>query len=361
FSTTQEGRYGLFLVVHTALGASAPPPQAGTTPHAWAYVDATPPLVQIHSVEQVAPFEQTRRLIIHYNVYDAHLIDRPITVDYIRDDTVRFVPIAARRPNTGHFEWTVPHAIRGRITVRILAEDRGGNVAVGQTQPIDLPAPAAPSVTDASENDSLTASSKESPAPPLAAPDAPAAAEAMRPSPIRLAAAPLESSQPPQEADDDYDVSDALKIGDLRQARGEWAVAEQRFAEILDRAPGRTDIRNRLAAVLLEQGRLPAAEQAYREILLQSPTDPAALTGLALVLARRGDYVPARDLLLQLLDSRPNDPSVLLQLGDMQWLSGDSAAGRVTWRQAGASPDVPRDLLDRVQKRLLIYSANRLP
>ena len=47
FNAPSEGVYGFYLVAGNAAGISGGEPQAGTEPQQWAYVDFTPPIVQL--------------------------------------------------------------------------------------------------------------------------------------------------------------------------------------------------------------------------------------------------------------------------------------------------------------------------
>jgi type IV pilus assembly protein PilF len=149
----------------------------------------------------------------------------------------------------------------------------------------------------------------------------------------------------------------AEREGLWNEARGEWALAEERFREALERDPASVESRVRLAGVLLRQGRYADAERAYQEALVGGGDEDAALTGLSLVRARLGDYAGARQWLARLAERRPDDPMVLLNLGDLSVLGGDAVAGRSAWEQARRSGRASEELRERLRRRLLIYPA----
>ncbi|MCH7814769.1 MAG: hypothetical protein IID40_12205, partial [Planctomycetes bacterium] len=48
FHAPQEGLFGFYIVVENASGTSSAEPQPRSVPHLWAYIDYTPPVVQVH-------------------------------------------------------------------------------------------------------------------------------------------------------------------------------------------------------------------------------------------------------------------------------------------------------------------------
>src|SRR5205823_3548740 len=95
-------------------------------------------------------------------------------------------------------------------------------------------------------------------------------------------------------------IESRLQQADAHRRRGEWAQAELRFREILERDERRLDARSNLGLALYRQQRLPEAEKEYRGVLRRDARDPAGLAGLALVLAAQHDYGAARDVLRSL-------------------------------------------------------------
>jgi tetratricopeptide (TPR) repeat protein len=70
--------------------------------------------------------------------------------------------------------------------------------------------------------------------------------------------------------------------------RGLDPMAEAKYLEALQLAPGLPSARLGLGDLLLRQQRLDEAEQQFREVLADEPESPAATLGLAFVFAHRG-------------------------------------------------------------------------
>lgn len=338
FTTPDEGLHGLFVIVRNGVSASAPPPVSGTKPQLRVFVDATPPVVQVASVA-VDGEGRSRRLVIRYVAYDSHLLARPISVECQRDGEMAWQPIAAALPNSGVHEWTIPPEDHGRMRVRVGAEDRGGQSAWAESDWIDLDTAAKATDTNAAPPAATQAVRMETPDP-------------MEPTPARLAVLhePLDDA-----------LAATLREARLRQSRGEWKQAELRFREALDREPNRTETQAALAGVLYHQGRLAEAEQAYRRLLRTEPKHAGGMAGLAMVLAARRDYPAARDVLTTLSSLRPGDPGVWIDLGDMQMLAGDRAAGRAAWLRARAMADLKPATREQLDRRLVIYPEQDVP
>ncbi|NUQ46491.1 MAG: tetratricopeptide repeat protein [Phycisphaerae bacterium] len=369
----QEGLLGIYLVLRNAVGESSPPPQLGTTPHLWVFVDVVPPIVQVQSVaverhgsrlgNDASPAIRTRDdfVLIRYAAYDAHFRARPIDIDFRREEQSSYEPIASRLENSGRFEWRPPDALAGRIRVRILAHDRGGNVQSAESPPIEL-SPLSPPPPAAARTRQPVAAHDLLDAPA----DDPTVADALGSALFRLTALQANDSVAPAaggaasdrafppEAEASTAVPAALEAAQRHVARGELALAETRLTELLAADPDHADMRLMLADVQSRRRQWSLAESQYRELLRRNPDHAAAHAGLALVLAQRRDYRGARDALTAMQRLRPDDPEILMHLGDMHALLGDFAAGRSAWRRAAES-NAAADLQDRIRRRLLIY------
>ncbi|MHC4235527.1 MAG: hypothetical protein ACYSUQ_10465, partial [Planctomycetota bacterium] len=78
FNAPEEGLYGFYLVVDNATGSSGPEPTDDTEALQWAYVDYTPPIVQLHRPRVDPRAVDNRHLSIRWTALDAHLPPRPI-------------------------------------------------------------------------------------------------------------------------------------------------------------------------------------------------------------------------------------------------------------------------------------------
>jgi len=392
FHTPHDGLHGVYLIVHNSFGSSSPPPQSDDEPHAWVFVDPAPPIVQIESVSRDAEFAASRKIVVRYNAFDAHLTPRPITIDYAPEGAAEFVSIASDLPPGDRYEWTVPESAKGRIMLRVLACDMGGNVAAAKSEVIDLdsamPGTRTPRLrsggathglesraTNATADDRSESGAAPDPGSKAHSTDSPGAGGATVSRDDALLRAILGGEKPESPSPASFvamqDSPEALahrletgatasaRLGHWHFQRGEWELAETRFREALERDPTRLDLHTRLAAVLHRSRRFEAAEAEYRAVLERSPSDVAALAGLALLRSEQRDYLTARDILRKLALLRPDDAEILMNLGDMQVLSGDIASGRAAWRQARQS--APAELAAGIDRRLLIYSPQSLP
>lgn len=358
FDVGAEGLVGLYLSVGNDYGTSAPPPQRGTPPQSWVFIDVAAPLVQIHSV-QLATAGGERRVQIRYTAYDRFLADRPITLEYARPGQMQYQTIAARVALGGPFEWIVPANVSGAVVIRVTAQDRGGQVGSAVSAAVD--------VGVAPPNPGFLADAGTSASQPLPGAAADAANDDRKP------AHPAERM-----ADPDSDIltllaatraqdrspggpGELVSAGRRRAERGEWAVAEARFREALQADPDQTAARTSLATVLYKQRRFDDAEREYRAVLARRADEPTALAGLALVRCARKDFAAARDILLKLTEQRPEDPEMWIHLGDMQVLAGDPAAGRAAWQRARDLPTATDSTAARVRRRLLIYAEPAQP
>ncbi len=142
FIAPREGLCGLFLILRNEAGASAPPPTSGTKPQQWAFIDWTPPLVQIHIARKDLTFEQSRRVALKWTAYDKHLSNRPVDLFYMIKGQAAWRPIDLHLPNVQRYDWRVPEQVGGEVLVKLVVTDRCGNVVQRFSEPIEI----APSV-----------------------------------------------------------------------------------------------------------------------------------------------------------------------------------------------------------------------
>ena len=126
FTAPGEGQYGFHFVVTNRSGVSGPPPDATTTPHVRAFVDFTPPVVQVYPPRTVRMLGQ-RVVRIRWTAIDSNLDVRPIRLEYRRPAADKWSPVA-KTPlsNTGRYDWRVPTDLTGPLAVRVSVTDRGG-------------------------------------------------------------------------------------------------------------------------------------------------------------------------------------------------------------------------------------------
>ena len=127
FHASSEGLYGFFVVLANAAGWSSAPPSQGNQPHQWAFVDYTPPVVQLHELRR-ATIVGRRALQIRWTAIDTHLTARPVEISYRRLPDGRWRPLAPDPlANTGRYDWRLPDDLFGPLAVRLAVRDQGGH------------------------------------------------------------------------------------------------------------------------------------------------------------------------------------------------------------------------------------------
>ena len=112
------------------------------------------------------------------------------------------------------------------------------------------------------------------------------------------------------------------------------AVAETEYLILLDIQPEKTDVRNKLAMVLLRQKKFKEAESELRTILTAEPANFNALDGLGLVMNRTGRPQEAVAQHLAAIKVDPRDAMVHYHLGQDYATLGDAAAAQKAYSQA---------------------------
>ena len=112
------------------------------------------------------------------------------------------------------------------------------------------------------------------------------------------------------------------------------AVAETEYQILLEFEPGRTEVRNKLAMVLLRKKKYDEAEKELRTVLTTEPANHNALEGLGLVMVQTGRVREAVDQFLLAIKANPQDVMVHYHLGQAQEKLGDHQAARKSFSQA---------------------------
>jgi Flp pilus assembly protein TadD len=129
------------------------------------------------------------------------------------------------------------------------------------------------------------------------------------------------------------------------------AVAETEYLILLEFQPEKTDIRNKLAMVLVRKKKLKEAEAELRKVLTTEPANFNALDTLGLVMSQTGRPAEAVAQFQAAIKANPQDVMVHYHLGQAQVALGDAAAAEKSFRQAlelanqpGSTPPQPADL-----------------
>lgn len=353
WTAPRDGTYGLYLIVSNSAGASSPPPTTGTAPQQWVAIDTKPPRITRISATKDANFELNRRIDIRWTADDDHLAERPISIYYRPSDDALFVPIAKSLPNDGAYAWTVPNELDGRIIIKVEAADRCGQTGEAVMSSIDMPAPKAAS--------SLAPAPSPTPERRAAANTASLAGFLNPPAAAVIPPPANDAESTPESADAVARAQAKCKRGDWHRARGEWTLAEERYREAVQLDAASVPARRGLAAVLYHEKKFDEADAAYGWLLSTDAEDVDSLRGRAMVQVSQRRYASAAQTMQRLLQLRPDDAEIWLAAGDVAMLTGDRAEARRAWLKVQSIPSVSADLVDRAQRRLVIYPADSSP
>jgi tetratricopeptide (TPR) repeat protein len=319
FLAPHEGRYGFYLVLKNAYGASSPPPNADAAPQQRVFIDFTPPVAQLHEARIDPSVTDGRRLLLRWTAFDNNLPPRPIGLAYRPVGALNWSWIADRLPNRGRYDWVIPDQVAGPVDVRLIVCDRSGHTVERTLGPVQLDRP--------------------KPTPP------PAATESRPPDPVQRTF-PVVTEAKSRAASDRYD------LGTFHRVRGEYAIAAQMYREALALNPNLNAARHDLAGVQFKQGEIEQAIATYQTVLEQDPNHTSAHKGLALAYLKRRDYGNARSRLSDHLSLEPNDAHGWLVLGDVARLSGDARAARGYWSKALTVDPKHHEMIKRATERL---------
>lgn len=328
FDAAEEGLYGFFIVAGNAAGASSDPPESGTQPQRWAYVDYTPPVVQLHP-PQVDPRATDEATVwIRWTAIDAHFPPRPVELSYRVAADGQWQDLARNLANTGRYDWPVPAGLPGRIVLRVAVVDRGGNraEAAGAFE-LAQPAPGQPAMAaDTGEGEvvaSLTGTT--------ATIDEPARQRSRK----------------------------LYEQGIWHRDRGERKLAMARLGDALKLNPGFAIALVDLGSLLYAEGDYEAALEAYQLSLKQDPYLRSAVEGVARVNIARRKFDQAGEQLWRLVRRNPDDVEAWLHLGDVAIYRGDELSAREHYQRAATLNPTATEIIERAQRRLADISGLR--
>lgn len=316
FDAADEGPYGFYFVISNEWGTSAAAPQTGTVPHHRAFVDYTPPVLQLRPV--IVDNNAGERIVrLRWSALDAHFDARPIALAYRMESEGDWRSIAAPVANTGSYDWNCPGDLEGRMSVRVTAVDRGGHRVDAAASDVEM----------------VRRQRWGAPVGSLAS------------------AGPIAASQPAE-----GDVARALKVfqrGAAHQERGEYRLAMSRFRDALAIDPVMTEALVHLGETMYFQREYSESAQAFRLALEQEPSWLRARRGLARSLVGAQDYERAAAELGLLLDADPRDAEAWLELGDVALWRGDEALAREGWRRAESVDGGSDEVAEKARARLM--------
>jgi tetratricopeptide (TPR) repeat protein len=127
-----------------------------------------------------------------------------------------------------------------------------------------------------------------------------------------------------------------VHFADRLSRRGLDEMAEAKYAEALELAPGLPSARLGLGDLLLRRQRLDEAEHQFRDVLAADPESPAATLGLAFVLAGRGgpELDRAEEIARELLEDDRSWARAHFLMGLIHQKRGDPTAAAESFKTA---------------------------
>jgi hypothetical protein len=327
FHAQAEGLFGFFLVLRNSTGPSSGPPTADATPHQWAFVDYTMPVVQLHPARPTEAMGE-RVVQVRWTAIDTQLGARPVQLEFRSAGSEEW-KAASDEPlaNTGRFDWRLPSDATGTVSIRVAVTDRGGNRVVTEPQTVQLepatpaePAPRPESGTQRGPEEDLT----------------------------------LPGSQRAQER-----IARLLDEAARSAAGGETARAIAKLREVVRLDPQRTEAFVSLGGLLRQSGDQDRALHAYEIALQQQPQLRAALVGSALVLREKREYDSAAARLRTVLRYVPDDAEAWMILGDVAVFQGNELLARDCYRRATQIDPAATQVIADAQQRLAILTKNQ--
>jgi hypothetical protein len=136
-----EGDYGFRVLVHSAGGFAATPPQRGDAPEALVRVDLVRPEATLDSVQQ-GTGNLADQIMIRWSASDAQLAPQPITLYYSAQPAGPWTIIAAGLANSGSYAWRAERHLPEQLYVRLEVRDAAGNTTTFQTaEPVAVSRP----------------------------------------------------------------------------------------------------------------------------------------------------------------------------------------------------------------------------
>ncbi len=311
FDAAEEGLYGFFFLLENRVGSSGEPPQAGTVPQQWAFVDYTPPIVQLHPIQVGRGDALGTRLQLRWTAIDAHFDPRPIELSYRIAPDGEWTQLADRLSNTGRYDWCPPTQLEGRVVVRLTARDRSGHRVCAVGRAVEL--------------EKITATEE----PPGNAPGA----EELAPT-------------------DQKRAETLFRRGMVHKERGEYRQAAARFQEALAINPRQPEALVNLGETLYFRREYVDSIEAFEWALKLEPGWTGARRGLVRSLMVVDRYDDASAQLAHILKDAPADAEAWLTLGDVAVSRGDELMAREHWQKATMVDPTVKAVVERAQARL---------
>lgn len=319
FNATSQGLYGFFIVASNPAGKSGGDPGSATVPHYWAFVDYTPPVVELHAIRQNEPPTKPPVVLIRWSATDNALTSRPIELLSRTGSEGPWKTIARSLANSGFFEWHVEDPPTDPVIIGIRAQDRAGHVVQVTAEPFTI---------RTGENSGSVSTLVRSEA-------------------DKWVESPPQISQRVKTR-----ANRSYRQGVLHSLRGEYRLAAARLKDALSADPSFTDALVELAKVLYAQGQMDQSVEAYQLALRQAPQSRDALEGLALSYIGDRRFNKASEQLERIVRMNPKDVEAWLNLGDVSIYKGDELKALQHYRNAATLNPASLDTIEKARLRL---------
>lgn len=340
FSAPSEGKFGFCVLAVNAAGPSSQQPARGTKPQAWVFVDYTPPVVQLHSIQPTTILGQ-RVIQLRWSAVDAQLPPRPVAVEFQRMPSETW-QLATAEPlaNTGRFDWRVPDDLSGTLGVRIVVTDNGGHRVESARHVLELTQPSPAETTPAAPmGGARPAINNVGPQRPILVGRS-----------VHGVADAMPTNAPKRRASELFD--EALSLRDAGDARR--AIARLREVAKLD--PKMTSAFSEMGSMLYRLGDYVNALDAFDVAIKQKPGMKASLKGAAMALKQLNKYESSAEKLRTILRYHPSDAQTWLDLGDMGIFQGDELLARDCYIRAGEVDPQATETKEQARKRLALMA-----
>ncbi len=132
---SEDGVYGLKLVVENGAGIGGRRPVPGEAPTSWLVLDRTAPIGELKSAE-IRVDTSIPQMRLHWVCSDDYPSPTPVALYWSRDGQEPWSLIADQLPPIGDYLWTMPNDVPARIIIKMEMQDKAGNVNSHVSRPI---------------------------------------------------------------------------------------------------------------------------------------------------------------------------------------------------------------------------------
>lgn len=132
---SEDGVYGLKLVVENGSGIGGRRPVPGEAPMSWLVLDRTAPVGELKSAE-IRVDSTIPQMRLHWVSSDDYPSPTPVALYWSRDGQEPWSLIADQLPPIGDYLWTMPNDVSARIIIKMEMQDKAGNVSTHISKPI---------------------------------------------------------------------------------------------------------------------------------------------------------------------------------------------------------------------------------